>query len=428
MFDLKWICENPDLFDEGMIRRGVSPKSREILKFFHNRKEIQIERQELQSKRNSIAKQIGNLKESNISELRKEAAAIKEKLPILLNKEVELNAKLEQILQELPNLPYKEVPDGLDEDSNKCLRLVGRLPEFKFKPLRHFDLGEKLNLMDFRTASIISGSRFVILKGLLSKLERAIASFMLDLHVKKFGFVELSLPFLVRRDTMFGSGQLPKFGEDSFETTDKRWLIPTAEVPLVNLVREKILEKESLPLRFVAYTPCFRSEAGAAGKDNRGMIRNHQFSKVELVSVTSSLNSEEEHNVLLNAAEEVLKLLKLPYRVMMLCAGEMGASAHKAYDLEVWLPGENKYREISSCSNCGDFQARRMNSRFRSKNDKKLQFVHILNSSGLAVGRTLVAILENYQKENGDIEIPEVLIPYMDGIKLLKKDETQKYI
>jgi seryl-tRNA synthetase len=328
-----------------------------------------------------------------------------------------LRQRIDDLLAGLPNLPAPEVPDGLDETANKEVRRVGEPPRFNFQPMPHEAIGEKLGLMDFARAAKLSGSRFVVLKGDLARLERAIAQFMLDLHTSEFGYTEVSPPLLVRDDALFGTGQLPKFAEDQFRTTDGLWLIPTAEVPLTNLVAADILDEAALPLRFTAWTPCFRSEAGAAGKDTRGMIRVHQFQKVELVSITTPEQSEAEHERMTQCAEAVLQRLGLAYRVMLLSSGDMGFAARKTYDLEVWLPGQNAYREISSCSNCGAFQALRMKARCRPAGGKGTRPVHTLNGSGLAVGRTLIAILENFQRSDGTVAIPESLQPYMGGQK-----------
>ena len=329
------------------------------------------------------------------------------------------DGELELLLCSLPNIPASDVPLGKDETGNKEIRTWGTIPRFSFKPKQHFEIGEALGILDFEQTAKISGSRFATLKGGLARMERALANFMLDIHTKEFAYMEIVPPFLVRDSAMFGVGQLPKFAEDSFQTTNDYRLIPTAEVSLTNLIAGQILEEETLPLRYTAYTPCFRSEAGSAGKDTRGMIRQHQFTKVELVSITSPEDSVKEHERLTSAAETVLQRLVLPYRVMLLCTGDMGFSSTKTYDLEVWLPGQDCYREISSCSNCGDFQARRMNSRTRKKGEKETRFVHTLNGSALAVGRTMVAILENYQQADGTIAVPEVLQPYMGGMKTI---------
>ncbi|MGE3935773.1 MAG: serine--tRNA ligase, partial [Rhodospirillaceae bacterium] len=331
----------------------------------------------------------------------------------------ELAQSVDEAVQTLPNLPAADVPPGRDEADNRELRVVGARPSFGFKPRDHIELGEKLGLMDFGRAARLSGARFVVLTGALARLERALAAFMLDIHTREFGYTEVNPPLLVRDGAAFGTGQLPKFGEDLFRTTTGHWLIPTAEVPLTNLVADEIVEEAALPLRLTAHTPCFRSEAGAAGRDTRGMIRLHQFNKVELVSVAHPDHSAAEHERMTGAAEEVLKRLGLHYRVIVLCTGDMGFSAQKTYDIEVWLPGQEAFREISSCSNCGDFQARRMKARFRPAGQKGTRFVHTLNGSGLAVGRTLIAVLENFQRADGGIDIPPALRPYLDGLSAI---------
>ncbi|HRK95947.1 MAG TPA: serine--tRNA ligase, partial [Rhodospirillales bacterium] len=331
-------------------------------------------------------------------------------------------AELEAALAALPNLPADDVPDGADETANVEIRRWGTPRAFDFRPKEHFELGEGLGLMDFDRAAKLSGARFVVLTGALARLERALAAFMLDLHTGTFGYTEVNPPAMVRDEAVFGTGQLPKFGEDLFRTTDGRWLIPTAEVPLTNLVAGEILDDESLPLRRTAMTWCFRAEAGAAGKDTRGMIRQHQFTKVELVSITKPEDSADEHERMTGCAEAVLQTLELPYRVVVLCTGDMGFSARKTYDIEVWLPGQGRYREISSCSNCGDFQARRMKARCRPRGEKATRFVHTLNGSGLAVGRTLIAVLENYQQACGSITVPDALRPYMNGLEAIRAD------
>ena len=335
-------------------------------------------------------------------------------------KEIDLAEQIHQLLSEIPNIPSQDVPIGDNENLNLEIRKIGMPPVFDFETKDHVDLGLALGLMDFEQAGKLSGARFVVLRGILAKFERAISSFMLDVHTREFGYIEISPPILVRSDAMYGTGQLPKFSDDLFQTTNDFWLIPTAEVPLTNLVANDIINKNELPIRMTALTPCFRSEAGAAGKDTRGMLRQHQFNKVELVSICHPNESEKEHERMTNAAEEILKKLELPYRVVVLCTGDLGFSAAKTYDIEVWLPGQDNYREISSCSNCKDFQARRMLTRFQASNEKGTNFVHTLNGSGLAVGRCLIAIIENYQNEDGSITIPKVLRPYMDGLEIIK--------
>lgn len=419
MFDIKYIRENPDAFDAGLARRGASPRAGEIIVLDKEARKYTEALNDLQSKRNAASKEIGAAKsrgdEDEFNRLREEVERIKQQMPTA---EAEQKKKLDEIrdiLSGLPNLPDAETPDGADENDNVETRKWGE-PRRINDAKEHFDLGEALGQMDFETAAKMSGSRFVLLKGQLARLERALASFMLDLHTGEFGYTECQPPLLVRDEALYGTGQLPKFSEDLFRSTGDHWLIPTAEVSLTNIVREEILSSEELPLRFTAWTPCFRSEAGAAGRDTRGMIRLHQFSKVELVSITTPDQSNAEHERMTECAETVLQRLELPYRTMVLCTGDMGFSARKTYDIEVWLPGQGQYREISSCSNCGDFQARRMNTRYRPKGEKAVHFVNTLNGSGLAVGRTLVAILENYQEADGSISIPTVLQPYMGGL------------
>jgi seryl-tRNA synthetase len=419
MHNIKAIRENPAAFDEAMVKRGLGPISEEILKRDKEVRGSKTDMQSLQQQANDWAKKIGELKAKggDASEAIAKSKELKEKVAALKNKQEAENEDIttelvDELLCTLPNIPADDVPVGEDEDDNVEVRRWGEKPEFDFHPKEHFDLGEQLGMMDFEGASKISGSRFVILKGKLAKLERALCDFMLDIHTKEFGFMEVSPPLLVRDEAMFGSGQLPKFAEDSFQTTDGYRLVPTSEVSLVNMVRESILPEEQLPIRYTACTPCFRSEAGSAGKDTRGMIRQHQFWKVEMVSITDEKTSYDELERMTNCAEEVLKRLEIPYRVMLLCSKDMGFSAHKTYDLEVWLPGQVRYREISSCSNCGDFQARRMKTRYKTE-EKENRFVHTLNGSGVAVGRAMVAIMENYQNADGSITVPAALRSYM---------------
>jgi seryl-tRNA synthetase len=420
MFDIKWIRENPATFDAGLAKRGLGPQSPAILGLDQERRDHIAVLQEAQTRRNSVSKDVGAAKAAGDEErargLIEEMAQLKIRIQEGEETERRLDAALETLLAGLPNIPLDDVPVGPDETANVERYRHGTRPEFGFAPRQHFEIGEALGLMDFETAARLSGARFVVLKGALARLERAIAAFMLDLHTGEFGYTEVVPPLLVRDHAMFGTAQLPKFGDDQFRTTDGFWLIPTAEVPLTNLVRESILEEADLPKRFTAYTPCFRLEAGAAGKDTRGMIRQHQFSKVELVSVTTPEASLAEHERMLACAEEVLKRLGLHYRVITLCTGDMGFGARKTYDIEVWLPGQDTFREISSCSVCGDFQARRMQARYRPDGEKSTRFVHTLNGSGLAVGRTMVAVLENYQREDGSVQIPEALRPFMGGM------------
>ena len=420
MFDIKKIRDNPKDFDKNLAKRGLNPNSELLIKIDEANRTAIANAQSLQEERNSKSKLIGEYASSgNVDEankLKEEVSSLKSKLHDLENKQKEIAERLKLELSILPNLPDEDVPIG-DEECNQEIKTVGEKKEFDFEAKEHFDLGENLGLMDFEKASKISGARFVIQQGSLARLERAIANFMLDLHTTEFDYQEVNVPILVRDNALYGTGQLPKFEEDLFKTINDYYLIPTAEVPLTNMTRDSIIDIADLPLRFVAHTPCFRSEAGAAGRDTRGIMRQHQFYKVELVSLTDANNSKNEHERMLSCAEEVLKRLGLNYRVMLLASQDMGFSANKTYDIEVWLPGQRAYREISSCSNCGDFQSRRMNSRY--KVDGSSKFIHTLNGSGLAVGRTLIAIMENYQNSDGSISIPDVLQPYMHNTKTL---------
>ncbi|GGF13722.1 serine--tRNA ligase [Aliidongia dinghuensis] len=419
MHDLKAIRDAAADFDRGLARRGLAPHSARILDLDAARRAAQTELQEIQTKRNELSRGIGIAKSKGepVEAIMAEVAAMKDRMAVLEGDERRLGEELDAILAALPNLPAPEVPDGADEHGNVEVRRWGSPRNFAFAPKQHFELGEALGLMDFSRAAKVAGARFTVLKGALARMERALGAFMLDTHTTEFGYTEVIPPALVNDATVFGTGQLPKFSEDLFRTTDGRWLIPTAEVPLTNLTADEILDEAALPLRWTAFTPCFRSEAGSAGRDTRGMIRQHQFSKVELVSIAHPDHSEAEHERMTSAAETILQKLGLPYRVMLLCAGDMGFTARKTYDLEVWLPGQQAYREISSCSNCGEFQARRMKTRFRPAESKGNRNVHTLNGSGLAVGRTLVAILENYQREDGTVEVPAPLRPYMGGLE-----------
>lgn len=425
MHDIKLIRDNPEAFDRAIARRGVVPQSANLIELDRKRRAAQTEFDELQGKRNTLSKEIGAAKakkdETRATELMAEVAALKDRLGIL---EVEQKAHEEALtdaLSRIPNLPAEDVPDGLDEKSNVELRRTGAPKNYNFKPKEHFDLGEGLGYMDFAAGVKLAGARFTVVRSQLARLERALGQFMLDLHTSEFGYTEMQPPMLVNDATAFGTGQLPKFGDDLFRTTTGYWLIPTAEVPLTNLARDLIIDESELPWRFTALTACFRSEAGAAGRDTRGMIRQHQFNKVELVSIVSPDKSVEEHEHMTEAAETVLKRLDLPFRTMLLCAGDMGGAARKTYDLEVWLPGQDQYREISSCSNCGDWQARRMNARCRAPGEKQTRFVHTLNGSGLAVGRALIAVMENYQNEDGSISVPDALKPYTGGLTKVEK-------
>jgi seryl-tRNA synthetase len=474
MYDIKWIRENPEVFDRGVKRRGLEPLAEELLARDDKRRAAIAKYLPTQERYRVVSKGIGAAMKAGdtarAEALKLEVAQLKTALAAYEAKEREVVAALDKALADIPNTPLDDVPYGKDETGNAELRRVGEPRAMGFQPREHFDIGEALGLMDFETAAKISGARFVVNKGALARLERALSQFMLDLHTGEHGYVEVNPPILVRDKAMFGTAQLPKFRDDQFAVSsgsysdratlqaierdfedlysepeilelnaiplsvvrgnlgsrlglwarDIHWLIPTAEVPLTNLVREKILDEKELPLRFTACTPCFRAEAGAAGKDTRGMIRQHQFTKVELVSITTPEASLAEHERMLLCAEEVLKRLKLPYRVVTLCTGDMGFASQKTYDIEVWLPGQNRYREISSVSVCGDFQARRMSARYRAQ-DGKPHFVHTLNGSGVAVGRTLVAILENYQNVDGSVTVPEALRVYMGGIETVTK-------
>ncbi|NKB49136.1 MAG: serine--tRNA ligase [Alphaproteobacteria bacterium] len=427
MFDLKWIRENPEALDRSLERRGAAPVSAAILKLDSDRRGVQTRLQEMQNRRNAASKEIGQAmgegRDNEAEALKQEVTDLKAGLQEAEQAERDLSTEMQDLLEGLPNILDPAIPDGTAEDDNMELRRVGTPPEFDFEPREHFEIGEALGLMDFETASKLSGSRFVVLKGALARMERAIAQFMLDLQTNEFNYMEVSPPLLVRDDALYGTGQLPKFADDLFRTTEDHWLIPTAEVPLTNLVADSILDEVELPIRMTAHTPCFRSEAGAAGKDTRGMLRHHQFYKVEMVSVVHPDHSEEELERMTGCAEAVLQRLGLAYRVVVLCSGDTGFAATKTHDIEVWLPGQKTYREISSCSNTRDFQARRMKARFRPTGESKgAVHVHTLNGSGLAVGRTLIAVIENYQREDGSIEVPEALRPYMGGVEVIAAD------
>jgi seryl-tRNA synthetase len=462
MYDIKWIRDNASAFDAGRQARGLAPLAKELLALDDQRRAAIAKAQTAQERRNAASKEIGAAMkakdEAKADSLKAEVAELKGQLADFETDERAAVAALDKALAEIPNTPLPDVPLGQDENDNPELRQVGSKRQFDFTPKEHFEIGEGLGLMDFETAVKLSGARFVVNKGPLARLERALGQFMLDLHTGEHGYTEVNPPLLVRDDAMFGTAQLPKFRDDQFLATteeqyneawmealqgsdtnearaseeaavlaaellrEKRhWLIPTAEVPLTNLVRESILDEKQLPLRFTALTPCFRAEAGAAGRDTRGMIRQHQFTKVELVSIVAPEQSGAEHERMLGCAEEILKRLGLAYRVVTLCTGDMGFASQKTYDIEVWLPGQGRYREISSCSVCGDFQARRMNARYRPEGTKSSRFVHTLNGSGVAVGRALVAILENYQNHDGSVNVPEALQPYMGGLTRIEK-------
>jgi seryl-tRNA synthetase len=508
MHDIKWIRENKDAFDKGLARRGLSAEAGDLIALDEKRRSVIAKLQTMQERRNAVSKEVGEAKkakdEARAAKLMAEVGSIKDEMPKLEAEQTQIEKKLDELLASIPNLPAADVPDGKDETGNKEYRRHGNVPNLSFKPKLHFEIGEALGLMDFEAASKISGSRFVVLKGALARLERALGQLFLDTHTGENGYTEVNPPVLVKDEAMYGTAQLPKFRDDQYFSTsaevmagierivteseelvrdlhshfenkapdeqlakvnrllrnmyvhgfsqetiyaaahramsklrdderksivwtfkepvkDRFWLIPTAEVSLTNLVREDITDEAKLPMRLTACTPCFRAEAGAAGKDTRGMIRQHQFTKVELVSITTPEQSAEEHERMLKSAEKVLQKLGLHYRVMTLCTGDMGFASTKTYDIEVWLPGENTYREISSCSNCGDFQARRMNARYRAKDAKSPRYVHTLNGSGVAVGRALIAVLENYQNEDGSVTIPEALKPYMGGLTKITK-------
>jgi seryl-tRNA synthetase len=425
MHDIKWIRENPEAFDAALARRGAEPAASSLIALDEKRRSVIQSLQDMQSRRNAASKEIGAAmaqKNMELAEkLKAEVADIKENMPRAEEEDRQVSAELNDALSRLPNMPFDDVPDGKDEHDNVVTRVTGQKPGWNHAAKEHFEIGEALGYMDFERAAKLSGSRFTVLTSQLARLERALGQFMIDLHTSEHGYTEVSSPLMVRDEAMFGTGQLPKFAEDLFRTTDGRWLIPTAEVTLTNLVSGEILEQEKLPLRFTALTPSFRSEAGSAGRDTRGMLRQHQFWKCELVSITDAESAVAEHERMTACAEEVLKRLGLHFRTLTLCTGDMGFSARKTYDLEVWLPGQNTYREISSCSVCGDFQARRMNARYRGKDDKATKFVHTLNGSGTAVGRCLIAVLENYLNDDGSVTIPDVLLPYMGGLTRIEK-------
>jgi seryl-tRNA synthetase len=422
MHDLRWIRDHPEEFDRGLKRRGLPTRTDEILALDRSWRAAETRAQEAQARRNRLAREIGAARKrgEEVEPLLQQSLVDKDSETEAAAEATRLRASIDDLLAELPNLPAEDVPDGPDETANRLLRHWGDAPQFDFAPLPHEAIGERLGLMDFARAGRMSGSRFVVLTGALARLERALGQFMVDLHTTEFGYTEVSPPLLVRDEAVFGTAQLPKLAEEMFRSTDGYWLIPTSEVPLANLVAGEILDQSTLPRRYTAWTPCFRSEAGAAGKDTRGMIRQHQFEKVELVSITRPEDSADEHERMTACAEEVLKRLGLHYRVVTLSTGDMGFAAHKTYDIEVWLPGQGIYREISSCSNCGAFQARRMKARYRPAAGKGTLPVHTLNGSGLAIGRTLIAILENFQRHNGTVELPPALRPYMGGQEVIE--------
>ncbi len=425
MLDIKWIRENPETLDKALAKRGAQSLSSELMALDEKRREYVGKVQAAQERRNAASKEIGKAMAAKdaatADKLKAEVAELKDFLAQAEDEERRLTKELNDALSTIPNIPLEDVPLGKDESDNVEVRRVGNQRNFAFQPKEHFELGEALGYMDFERAAKLAGSRFTVLKGPLARLERALGQFMLDLHTMEHGYTETMPPLMVRDEAVYGTGQLPKFSEDLFRTTDGRWLIPTAEVPLTNLVADEIVDTKSLPQRYTALTPCFRSEAGSAGRDTRGMLRQHQFLKVEMVSITDADSSVEEHERMTACAEEVLKRLGLPFRTVVLCTGDMGFGAQKTYDIEVWLPGQNTYREISSCSVCGDFQGRRMNARYRPEGEKSTRFVHTLNGSGVAVGRALIAVMENYQEEDGSIHIPEALQPYMGGLTRIEK-------
>jgi seryl-tRNA synthetase len=450
MHDIKWIRENPDAFDHGLARRGLPPQAKRLIELDRTRRLAIQNLEDLQARRNAASKGIGEAKknrdEKRAQELVAEVATLKGAIPQFEADDQRTSKALDEALAQIPNLPLDEVPDGKDEHDNVEHHHFGTKRDYAFSPKQHFDLGEALGQMDFETAAKLSGARFVVLKKGLARLERALGQFFLDTHTSEHGYVEVNPPILVNNQTMYGTAQLPKFQDDQFSVQSGPagkhfveflkaggavgnieaievpcWLIPTAEVPLTNLVRESIVDEAQLPMRLTACTPCFRAEAGAAGKDTRGMIRQHQFTKVELVSIATPEQSKDEHERMLACAEEVLRRLDLHYRVVTLCAGDMGFASQKTYDIEVWLPGQNAYREISSCSVCGEFQARRMNARYRTKEGRQVRHVHTLNGSGVAVGRALIAVMETYQQEDGSIAVPDALAPYIGGMKKIEK-------
>jgi seryl-tRNA synthetase len=473
MHDIKWIRDNPDAFDRGLARRGLPGEAKRLIEIDERRRAAIQKAEAALARRNAASREIGAAKKSNeeaaAQALMAEVARLKAEIPALEAEEKKLSKELDDALAQVPNLPLPEVPDGTDSSDNVEHHRFGAKRNYGFTPQQHFDLGEALGQMDFETAAKLSGARFVVLKNGIARLERALGQFMLDVHTTEHGYIEVAPPLLVRDEVMFGTAQLPKFEDDQFETSagskpqkylaeaiggiisafenakeisiarlqdvvargadtamqdlknTRLWLIPTAEVPLTNLVRESIVDEAALPMRFTAGTPCFRAEAGAAGKDTRGMIRQHQFDKVELVSITTPEQSRDEHERMLACAEEVLRRLDLHYRVVTLCTGDMGFAAQKTYDIEVWLPGQNMYREISSCSLCGEFQARRMNARYRAKDGRQNRYVHTLNGSGVAVGRALIAVMETYQQQGGSIAVPDVLQSYMGGLKTIEQ-------
>ena len=418
MLNIKWIISNPDKADKAFKRRGLKPLANKLIRMSQSRSQVFVKLENLLEQRNNLSKEISNVSnQSKKNELVQKVKILKDNIAKLQESKISTNLDLNNFLMELPNFLDDTVPNGKNDNDNVEIRKVGNIKKFDFKIKDHVDIGEKLDLLDFKTATKVSRSRFVYLKNNLAKLERALASFMIESNIKFGDFNEISTPFLVNENALIGTGQLPKFDSDIFKTRENLWLIPTSEVTLVNLVRDKIIEKDKLPIRYTSYSPCFRSEAGAAGKDTRGLKRQHQFGKVEIVSITSPEKSEKEHLFILNAAEKILQDLELPYRVCELCAIEVGFASKKTFDLEVWIPSTKSYMEISSISNCGDFQSRRMNTRY--KVNKKREYPHTLNGSALAIGRTIIAILENYQNNDGSVNIPKVLKKYMNDMERL---------
>jgi len=424
MYDIKWLKENTDIFDAAMKKRGITSISKQVVKLYDEYVDLITKLQNLQNERNILSKNIG-LKKSKGEDATKDMQSVSEIKSSIISLQEESNSihnKITKSLETIPNMPSEDTPIGADENSNQLIKEYGKIKNFSFEPAQHDILGFNLGMMDFNKAAEISGSRFVILKDKLALLERALSNFMLNIHTQEHGYIEVNPPTLVKDNALYGTGQLPKFSEDLFQTSSGHWLIPTSEVPLTNIVCNEIIDKESLPLRFTSLTSCFRSEAGSAGQDTKGMIRLHEFKKVELVSIVEPSESVKEHERMLNCAEEILIKLELPYRTVILCSGDLGFSATKTYDIEVWLPSQNKYREISSISNCNDFQAKRMKARYRSS-EKNIESLHTLNGSGVAVGRALLAILENYQNEDGSINVPKVLQPYMNGLNKININE-----
>jgi seryl-tRNA synthetase len=425
MHDLRLIRENPAAFDAALARRGLEPVAASLLAQDEARRALSTRLQEANARRNEASKLIGAAMgkgDKNTAEaLKAEVAELKQTMPALEEEERAAGKALDDVLAAIPNLPADDVPQGADEHDNVEVSRWGTPPAFAFAAQEHADMGPALG-MDFETAAKMSGARFTFLRGQMARLNRALAQFMLDKQTGENGYTECNVPLLVKDEAMFGTGQLPKFFEDQFGTTDGRWLIPTSEVSLTNSVREQIIDDLTAPIRLTALTPCFRAEAGAAGRDTRGMIRQHQFEKVELVAICRPEDAQAEHEHMVASAESILEALELPYRKVLLCTGDMGFGARRTYDLEVWLPGQDTYREISSVSWCGDFQARRMNARYRPEGQKGTAFVHTLNGSGLAVGRTLVAVLENYQQADGSVIVPKALAPYMGGLEILRPE------